>query len=77
MMHCNGKCYLSKKLKEQEKQDQQEPVSRNDKFEIVPYFVPQQISLTATTCTVKKEFIIKNENAVSALRHSIFHPPSA
>lgn len=77
MMHCNGKCYLSKKLKEDEKQDQQAPVSKNERFEIVPFFVPKPFTLEITASFVKPLFIIKNDGSLSAFPHSIFHPPSA
>ena len=76
-MHCNGKCYLSKKLKAQEKQDQQEPVSKNERFDVMPYFVPNQFALQAITPFVKPHFFIKNDNLVFSFSRSVFHPPSA
>lgn len=77
MMHCNGKCYLSKKLKEQEKQDQQAPVSKNEKTDIAPFFVPGPFLLENTGTPSKMEFVIKNDGTVSSFPKSIFHPPSA
>ena len=77
MMHCNGKCYLTKKLKEQEKQDQQTPVPRNEKFEMAPFFVPKPFTLENTVANLKIEFFIKDDGAVSSFPDSIFHPPSA
>ena len=53
MMHCKGKCYLSKKLKQQEKQDQQAPVSKNEKFDILPFFVPKPFLLTESVSFIK------------------------
>jgi hypothetical protein len=77
VMHCNGKCYLSKKLKEQEKQDQQAPAPRNEKFDITLFFPPELFTLENSVVLLKKNFFLKNESAVASLPHSIFHPPSA
>ncbi|MEO6905638.1 MAG: hypothetical protein ABI148_04710 [Ginsengibacter sp.] len=76
MMHCNGKCYLTKKLKDQEKQNQS-PVSKTEKFDVQPFFIPQIISLKNTVTIVKPQYFNKNEKSISAFLTSIFHPPSA
>jgi len=76
-MHCNGKCYLSKKLKEQEKQDQQAPVPGNEKFDITPFFPPESFTLENSIVLLKKNFFTKNEGTVFSQSRSIFHPPSA
>jgi hypothetical protein len=76
MMHCNGKCYLSKKLKEQEKQDQQAPVSKNERFDVMPFFVSKPFTLENTASVIKPLFVIKNESFVSSFPRSIFHPPT-
>lgn len=75
-MHCDGKCYLSKKIKEQEKQDQQSPSSKNERFDVAPYFVPKVFSLKNTVTVYKPQYIIRNENATLSFHSSIFHPPS-
>ena len=77
MMHCNGKCYLSKKLKEQEKQDQQVPVSKNEQFSIQPFFVPAPFLLANTSTAIKIKYFIKNDHAIASASHAIFHPPIA
>ena len=77
MMHCNGKCYLSKKIKEQEKQDQQAPVSKNERFDIAPFFVPKPVTLENTVFDIQPFFVIKNDNSISSFPRSIFHPPGA
>lgn len=76
MMHCNGKCYLSKKLKQQEKQDQS-PASRTEKFEAQPFFVPKVFLIKNTFTVLQPRYFIKDENIVSSSPRSIFHPPSA
>ena len=76
MMHCNGKCYLEKKLKDQEKQNQT-PVSKTEKFDVQPFFIPQVTSLKNTVTILKPHYFIRNEKPISTFRTSIFHPPSA
>lgn len=76
MMHCNGKCYLSKKLKDQEKQDQS-PVSKTEKFDVQPFFIPQLFSVKTAVVISKPQYFIGNENVVSSFPRFIFHPPSA
>ena len=76
MMHCNGKCYLSKKLQQQEKQDQQAPVPKNERMDVVLYFAPSYISIQHDQSELKNKFFIKDENLVSSFPDSIFHPPS-
>lgn len=76
-MHCDGKCYLSKKINEQEKQDQQVPVPKNEKFDMVPFFVPKPFTIKNTLTISKFRYYIKNENCTASFHSSIFHPPSA
>lgn len=75
-MHCNGKCYLFKKLKEQQNQDQQSPVTRNEKFDIIPFFIPKPFILKEPIMVFKSQYFIKNENRTFSFHSSIFHPPS-
>jgi hypothetical protein len=76
MMHCNGKCYLSKKLKDQEKQDQS-PVSKTERFDVQPFFIPQLFAVKTAVVISKPRYFIRNENVVSSFPRFIFHPPSA
>jgi hypothetical protein len=75
-MHCNGKCYLAKKLREQEKQDQQLPASKNEKFDIIPFFVPTGFVIANNFCLIKIKFFNRKENINPSFPRSIFHPPS-
>lgn len=43
---CNGKCYLSKKMKEHEKQEQTIPSALKGLEKVVLYFAPINISIT-------------------------------
>jgi hypothetical protein len=76
MMHCNGKCFLTKKLKDQQKQDQS-PVSKTERFDVQPFFIPKLFSFKYAVVISKPQYFIKNENAVSSFPKFIFHPPSA
>jgi hypothetical protein len=44
-MHCNGHCYLSKKLKAQEQNDKQLPNNLNEKISVAPIFCHDDIAL--------------------------------
>lgn len=76
MMHCNGKCYLSKKLKDQEKQDQS-PVSKTERFDVQPFFIPRLFTFKTPVVNPEPQYFIKDENTVSSFPRFIFHPPSA
>ncbi len=75
MMHCNGKCYLSKKLKQQD--GSQTPVSRTEKFDAQPFFIPNVFLLKNTYTLLQHHYFTKDENKVSSFSPSIFHPPAA
>lgn len=75
-MHCNGKCYLARQLKEQEKHDQQVPNPKREKFEVLPFFLPKQFALAGIYLSDKVEFACTQEMISSALIRSVFHPPT-
>lgn len=75
MMHCNGKCYLTKKLNQQEQGDQS-PASRTDKFDVQPFFVPEGFLIANTFTDFHPKYLIKDEIIVNTFHRSIFHPPS-
>lgn len=76
-MKCNGKCFLLKKIKEQEKQDQKSPATNNEKINIQLFFVPEPFILAAKSPVVKMIFIIKNDLSLYSFPHTIFRPPVA
>jgi len=76
-MHCNGKCYLSKKITEQQKKDHS-PVSTTEKFDVQGYFLPVKIEVpTSFIILSKTTHLIQKPDLASAKVHSIFHPPAA
>ena len=74
-MKCNGKCYLSKKLKEQQSNDQQVPVSKNQKIDIQPFLVAESIVLGGENASKRILFFIRNEMEMNSFNGNIFHPP--
>jgi hypothetical protein len=75
-MHCNGKCYLAKKLKEQERQEQQSPNPKLEKLDIQLYFVAQAYNHTPGLQLSKIEYVVQQEKTLSAFPRFVFHPPS-
>ncbi|HRP55846.1 hypothetical protein [Agriterribacter sp.] len=75
--HCNGKCYLTKQLDQQEKQDQQAPVPKWEKFDMQPFFLPKDLDFLNDRLLVTTEYPIENEMLTFSFPRSIFHPPSA
>jgi len=75
MMHCNGKCFLAKKLNEEGKN--QSPASKSERSDLSPFFVPGFYSFVGLHQSDKPEYFIKDENAVSSFSPFIFHPPAA
>ncbi|MXV15282.1 hypothetical protein [Hufsiella ginkgonis] len=75
-LHCNGKCYLAKKLKQAEEKDKNEErngqkfrfqeafLTASDKLSVPFYFVSVTVSQPASCCPREH-------------RDAIFHPPQA
>lgn len=75
-LHCNGKCYLAKKLKESEKQQKTPAGGVHGKFE---YFFQSMYSLAVPPFSLQAIRTIPTpyQNAYSLITASgIFHPPS-
>jgi hypothetical protein len=75
-MHCNGKCYLAKQLKEQEQQEQQAPNLKREKFEVQPCYLPTSFAFTAIAFTNNIEYYYTSKVLTSPFLRSIFHPPN-
>jgi hypothetical protein len=78
-MHCNGKCQLMKKLKQDEK-DQQENQERavNNKNEVV-FFSPSSFSLAQPVIDLSpaEKSTLQSYGPALILCVDIFHPPRA
>jgi hypothetical protein len=77
MLHCNGKCQLVKKLKQQENKDQQNPErkleNKNETFSSGTFFFS---GLPATTLQHTDYFLFSDTRTIQR-SHSIFNPPKA
>jgi hypothetical protein len=75
-MHCNGKCYLAKKLKEQERQEQQSPNPKLEKFEVQLFFIAETFNQTPIQRLSRIEYMIQHEKTLASFPRSVFHPPT-
>jgi hypothetical protein len=75
-MHCNGKCYLAKQLKEQEQQEHQSHAPKKEQFEIQLFFSTLVYSLVGIQGIPGLEYFEPAEKTLSANPRSVFHPPS-
>jgi len=77
-MHCNGKCQMMMKLKEQEKKDQQVPERKpGNKTEVLSsksffYSLENSCSVAAS-----KAVSVEKSYPLSDIAYSFFHPPQA
>lgn len=75
-MKCCGKCQLSKKIKQEEKQDQQNPERKESKNEVLSSksFFPDFISVVTSSSILFKSYPLFDS---IKMPFSIFHPPQA
>ena len=74
-MHCNGKCYLAKKLKEQEKQEQA-PVSRKNNSEVILFFAVQEPASERFLISSKTSYPAFYDVTLTSFPRAVFHPPA-
>ena len=74
-MDCKGKCYLAKQLKEQEKQDQQAPVAKKFKIEVL-FNLSEPLQINICKQGGKVEYLPAYSLPLSSFPHSVFHPPA-
>ena len=75
-MNCKGKCYLTRQLKEQDKQEQQAPNPKKEKFEVQPFFLPKTVDFTNVQFSTLIEYHNEDDSHISTSPHSVFHPPA-
>ncbi|GAB2829956.1 hypothetical protein [Ferruginibacter profundus] len=77
-MHCNGKCQMMKKLKQEEKQDQQNPERKSDnKIEVLSsksFFYSTATIFLVIAC---KAVPVEKDYPLTDIPYSFFHPPQA
>ena len=74
-MHCNGKCYLSKKMKEQAKQEQQVPLAKKVKFDTDLFYTSVIPRLDVTPRYVRIEYKRVSHTKLSTFPTFVFRPP--
>lgn len=77
-MHCNGKCHLSKKLKEEDKRDQDNPERKDHRSEIFYAAWLEPASLTAAVTANIAHY--PHPYCIGApidRPDAVFHPPAA
>jgi len=76
-MHCNGKCYMMKQIKEQEKKEQSPAVPTKDKQGSIQFFQsPLTFSFNSFTEKIE-QFSIYLFAKPQEITFSFFHPPQA
>ncbi len=78
MLHCNGKCQMMKKLKAEEKKDQQNPERRSEnKNEVVLSTKSFYPSIRNISSQSSQLYTAYNDSRSVKMPRSVFHPPSA
>jgi len=75
-MHCNGKCYLTRQLKAQEKQDQQAPAAKKSKIEVQLFNLSEPFQINICKQREKPEYLPLYLLPLPSFPHSVFHPPA-
>ena len=75
-MHCNGKCQMMKKLKQEEKQDQQNPERKSEyKADVLSSKSFYCCSVAAFTTIVFKATVVEKDYPITDMSYAFFHPP--
>ena len=75
-MHCNGKCQMMKKMKEEEKQDQQNPERKTEnKNEVLSSKSFFYSTATVFSVILLKAIPVEKKYPLTAIAYSFFHPP--
>jgi len=75
-MHCNGKCQLMKKLKQEENKDSQNPERKNDLKIDLLFFSQNKQPLLYIPCLIVNSFAQFQHQPIKDAATEIFHPPS-
>jgi hypothetical protein len=75
LLHCDGQCYLAKKLKEaDEQQKQSEKESQKGPYHLAA-FMTEKIVLTTPSGTAETIQATERSFVLPIRAHSVFHPP--
>ena len=77
MLHCNGRCQMMKKLKQEENKDKQNPERRSENKNEVLYFSKNQINMQYFNLTVANTYLVLNNRITKDISLDFFQPPRA
>lgn len=77
-MHCNGKCYLKKKLANESEGRKSEKRSRATEEVVVLFFDHSEFSISRGAAEVADSRVYRSRNDLltTGVERSVFHPPS-
>lgn len=76
MMHCNGKCQMMKKIKQEEKKDQQTPDRKGENKNEIISLKPQDVIFSGFLKRIEITYpALKNTGHAIGRSYAIFHPP--
>ncbi len=75
-MHCNGKCQMMKKLKQEENKDSQNPDRKNEVKTDVLFFAQIKTQFNYQRILNKRQFPIVQYKLTQDISADFFHPPS-
>lgn len=76
-MHCNGKCQMMKKLKQEENKDSQNPDRKNEVKTDLLFFDQIKTQFNYQRILNKRQFPIVQYKLTQDISVDFFHPPSA
>lgn len=76
-MHCNGKCQMMKKLKQEENKDSQNPDRKNEVKTDLLFFAQIKTQFNYQRILNKRQFPIVQYKLTQDISADFFHPPSA
>ena len=77
MLHCNGRCQMLKKLKQEENKDKQNPERRNDNKNEVLYCSKSQFNWQQHQTYIVKKYPSFNTSITKDVSVDFFQPPQA
>ena len=75
-MHCNGKCQMMKKLKQEENKDGQNPERKNEVKTDVLFFTQIKTQFNSQRILTKIQFPIVQYKLTQDISADFFHPPT-
>ena len=76
-LHCNGKCQMMKKLKQEENKDKQNPDRKSDNKNEVLFFLPTQSAAQLPSALITVAYAPYNTTPVNEIAFGFYQPPRA